>query len=273
MRTRWLLSIIATLAASSAVPAALIGQATDDQGPTGDQARLVFTVSAGFVGDKKLWSTSPQPVQFITPADTFALDRRIRSTLAIGFGGAYFPGENLGFTAEGFLVGLGFEDSCRHLFSSGSADVAAACRSIQRTSNLATAVILSGGTIFRVMSRKVLSPYARANVGVVFGNQSPLRIAGQYPAAVAPGELVVYGDDRNSRVEPALALGIGVTAAVARGYQIRWEVRDNIVGVQRVTGPLAQSGSIPPHSRVFKHLFSMTLGFDVVLERRRGRRY
>jgi hypothetical protein len=78
-------------------------------------------------------------------------------------------------------------------------------------------------------------------------------------------------------VEPSLALGLGFTAAVAKGYQIRWEVRDNIVGIQRVTGTLPQSGlvspTVPPHGRVFKHLFSMTLGFDVVLERRRGRRY
>jgi hypothetical protein len=272
MRTRWLLSLIATFAGSTSVPAALFSQATDNDGPTGDQARLVFTVSAGFVGDRRLWSSSPQPVQFLSTVDTFALERRIRSTLAVGFGGAYFPGENLGFTAEAFLVGLGFEDSCRHLFSSGSPQVAATCQSIQGSKNPATAVILSGGTIFRVASRKVLSPYARANLGIVFSNQSPLRVVGQYPA-VPPGELVVYADDRSSRVDPAFALGLGITAAVARGYQIRWEVRDNIVGVQRVTGTLPQSGAIPPHSRAFKHLFSMTLGFDVVLERRKGRRY
>ncbi|MDF3053848.1 MAG: hypothetical protein K0S19_1953, partial [Geminicoccaceae bacterium] len=30
---------------------------------------------------------------------------------------------------------------------------------------------------------------------------------------------------------------------------------------------------VPPHKLVFKHLFSMTFGFDIILERRRGRRY
>jgi len=70
-----------------------------------------------------------------------------------------------------------------------------------------------------------------------------------------------------------LALGVGFTAAVAKGYNLRWEVRDNITGVQRVTGTIPVAGFVPPHSRVFKHLFSMTVGFDVVLERRRGRRY
>ena len=58
-----------------------------------------------------------------------------------------------------------------------------------------------------------------------------------------------------------------------RGIQLRWEVRDNIVGIQRVTGTTPIAGFVPPHERVFKHLFSMTVGFDVVLERRKGERY
>ena len=58
-----------------------------------------------------------------------------------------------------------------------------------------------------------------------------------------------------------------------KGINLRWEVRDNIAGVQRVTGTIPIAGFVPPHERVFKHLFSMTVGFDVVLERRKGRRY
>ncbi|HET6836578.1 MAG TPA: hypothetical protein VFH24_00980, partial [Gemmatimonadales bacterium] len=68
-------------------------------------------------------------------------------------------------------------------------------------------------------------------------------------------------------------LGAGITAVIARGYQLRWEVRDNIVGVQQVTEASPVARVVPPHELTFKHLFSMTIGFDVVLERRRGRRY
>jgi opacity protein-like surface antigen len=261
------------LAGSGSLPTRVLGQDTGDDGPTGDQARLVFTVSAGVVGGGDLWSSSPQAVRFIDPADTFALARRIRSTLAVGFGGAYFAGENLGFSAEGFLVGLGFEDSCRHIFLSGSGEAATACGSLQGKRKAATSVNLSGGTIFRVNSRKRLSPYARANLGLVFSSQSSLRTEGQIPTAEGLTDLIVYADDKTSRVDPSLAVGAGVTFAVAKGYQIRWEVRDNIVGVQRVTNTIPQVGSVPPHERVFKHLFSMTFGFDVVLERSRGRRY
>jgi hypothetical protein len=74
-------------------------------------------------------------------------------------------------------------------------------------------------------------------------------------------------------VAPVLGLGIGFTAAVAKGYQLRWEVRDNIAGVQRVTAATAQARTIPPHKMTYKHLFSLMIGFDVVLERRPGRRY
>jgi hypothetical protein len=247
---------------------------------TGDQARLVFTVSAGAVGGKALWSVPKQAVHFPSaPAtDTLALSRDIRSTLVIGFGGSYFPGDHLGFGAEGFLIGLGYEDSCRQVFSSGSPSVAAACQSLQGATKSATAVILSVGPVLRFNSRKLFSPYVRANAGFVFSNQSSLRTIGRYPGGSSGNlSLIIYSDEHDSRVEPSLALGAGFTAALSPGYQLRWEVRDNIVGVQRLSGPSPQTGDVAspvtPHELDFKHLISLTIGFDVVLERRRGRRY
>jgi hypothetical protein len=240
---------------------------------SGDQARLTFGVGLGIVGGRDLWSTSPQAVQFIVPADTFALSRRIRSTLAVSFSGTYFTGDNLGFGGEVFLIGLGFEDNCRHLFSSGSGDVGAVCRSIQGAKKSATSVALSAGPILRFNSRKPISPYARANLGLVISTHSSLRTQGSFPTDSGPEALIIYSDDHNSRIDPSLALGLGFTASVAKGYNLRWEIRDNITGVQRVTGTIPIAGFVPPHKRVFKHLFSMMIGFDVVLERKRGRRY
>jgi hypothetical protein len=240
---------------------------------TKDQARLIFTISGGAVVGRHLWFVGAQPVDFITPADTFALSRRIRSNISIGFGGTYFPGENLGLSVEGTLVGLGFEDQCRQVFSSGSGDVATACRSIQGATKSASAVALSAGPIFRVNSRSLISPYVRASLGLIFSNQSSVRTVGRFPTLNGFSDLVVYDDDHDSRVEPAFALGAGFTAAVGKGYQLRWEVRDNIVGVQRVTGASPEARTVPPHEVTYKHLFSIMIGFDVVLERRRGRRY
>jgi opacity protein-like surface antigen len=240
---------------------------------TGDQARLMFTVGGGIVVGDHLWSVGKQAVQFTDPTDTFALSRRITSNLGIAFSGTYFGGEHLGLSMEGFLVGLGFEDSCQQVFASGNLDVADACTSIQGATKSATSVFLSAGPVYRINSRSLFSPYVRANLGVVFSNQSSIRTIGHFPSPEGQVDLIVYDDDHDTRAEPALGLGAGFTAAIGPGYQLRWEVRDNIVGIQTVTSSTPEARVIPPHERVFKHLFSLTVGFDVVLERRRGRRY
>jgi hypothetical protein len=251
----------------AAAPSSVGAQATKDE------ARLIFTISGGAVAGRHLWSVAAQPVQLITPADTMALDRRIGSTIMIGFSGTYFGGRNFGLALEGLLLGLGFEDNCRMVFSSGAGAAAEACRSLQGATKSATAVALSGSPIFRVNSQKLVSPYVRANLGLVFSNQSSIRTSGTFPTSDGISELPIYTDSHESRIGPMLGLGAGFTAQVARGYQLRWEVRDNIVGVQRVTSASAQSAVEPPHKLTYKHLFSLAIGFDVVLERRPGRRY
>ncbi len=125
-----------------------------DAQATRDEARLVLGVSAGWVNGADLWSVSPQAVQFTTPTDSFGVSRRIRSNLVVGFGGTYFPSAKLGIAVEGFLIGLGFEDNCRHVFSSGSGDVAAVCQSLQGREKPASAVTLSAGPVFRFSSRE-----------------------------------------------------------------------------------------------------------------------
>ena len=103
--------------------------------------------------------------------------------------------------------------------------------------------------MFRFNSRKLLSPYARVNLGLVLSNQSSLRTTAS--SSTMPGQiedLFVYSDDHNSRVDPSLALGVGFTAAMAKGITLRWEVRDNITGVQAVTGTIPIAGFVPPTS-------------------------
>jgi opacity protein-like surface antigen len=265
MRIRRLLC--AGLLGTAICPSAASSQAT------GDEARLLLGVTLGVATGANLWSVGSQPVQFIVPADTFAVTRRIRSNLVVGFGGTYFSNQNLGIAIEGFLIGLGLEDNCRQVFSSGSGDIASVCRSLQGREKPASAVTLSVGPVLRFNSRKPLSPYARANVGFTLSNQSALRTSGEFPTDSGPSTVVVYSDDRNSRLDPSIALGVGVTAALSKGSLLRWEIRDNMVGIQKVTGGIPVAGFVPPHKRVFKHLFSMSVGFDIILERRRGRRY
>lgn len=261
------LACIALISGTAALPGPLLGQRT------GDQARLVFTVAAGYVGGADLWSVGHQPVTIFDQRDTLALSRDIRSTIGVGFGGAYFPGEHLGFAAEAFLVGLGFEDSCQQVVSSGDPRITAVCLSLIGREKAASAVALTAGSILRFNSRKLISPYTRVNAGLTFSSQSPLKTVGQFTDPNGLVDVIIYDDEKTSRVSGAFALGGGVTAAVAKGYQIRVEVRDNIVGVQRVTGPTPRTTLVPPHELGYKHIFSFTLAFEVVLERKRGRRY
>ena len=142
--------VCAVLLGTGVAPMSAAAQATRDE------ARLVLGVSLGWVNGADLWAVSPQAVQFTTPTDSFGISRRIRSNLVVGFGGTYFPSENLGIAVEGFLIGLGFEDNCRHVFSSGSGDVAAVCTSLQGREKPASAVTLSAGPVWRFNSRKAL---------------------------------------------------------------------------------------------------------------------
>ena len=224
-----------------------------------DQARLIFTVSAGAVAGRRLWSIDPSRSSSSIPTDTFALARRIRSTLAVGFGGTYFPGDNLGFAVEGFLIGLGFEDSCRHLFSSGSGEMADSMPIIQGAKKSATrSVALTAGRSFA--STAASSSHLTAGPTSAWCSATRARSrTGRDSSRPLRGlsDLIVYSDDHNSESIPRWP-GWGLPRALPRAINLRWEVRDNIVGVQQVTGPSPLPDSFRPTSGTFKHLFSMT---------------
>ena len=117
------------------------------------------------------------------------------------------------------------------------------------------------------------SPYFRGNLGLVFSNQTLIRMVGHFPTIEGQADLVVYDDDHESRVDPQFALGAGFTVAIAPGYQLRWEIRDTLPACRLSRPqPLRPVPFLPTRWRS-KHLFSLSIGFDVVLERRKGRRY
>jgi len=167
---------------------------------------------------------------------------------------------------------MGYDDGCRLAAPGQSLRNIEVCNDIDRQEKSAAAVAVSTGGIFRLAPREFISPFARASVGLLFTNQSSILTEGVSPSN-AGALLVVYDDDHRTRMRPAFALGVGTTFAINRGYYLRWEVRDNIEGVVRVTGPTGAPRFIPPHETVYKHFFSVQIGLDVVLERDRGRRY
>src|SRR5262249_24684250 len=144
------------------------------------------------------------------------------------------------------------------------------CQSITDRDRSAAAVATTAGLVYRIGADEFISPFLRASAGVLINNQSPLLVVGQTNTGA---ELVIYNDNNTgTRLRPAFQLGAGATIAAGRGYQIGWEIRDNIVGIQKVTGPTTR-GRVPPHETSYRHIVSLNVGLDVILEKRRGRRY
>jgi hypothetical protein len=247
---------------------------------TRDRPTIIFTVSGAYLDGIGLWTVPDQQVpDFSGPAplvDHFFLNRAIKRTIGAGFSGTYYRGAHLGLTAEAFLLGLGYDDTCRLVAAAESAANVERCNSIDQLERSAAAVATSLGLVYRIASDEFISPFARASLGFLINNQSPLLVVGRAapPAGGPPAELIIYDDDnKGTRLRPAFGLGVGTTIAAGKGYQIRWEIRDNIVGVQRVTSASDGRGQVPPHETAYKHIFSLNVGLDVILERQRGRRY
>jgi hypothetical protein len=241
---------------------------------TGDRSRLIFTVSGAYIQGRGLWSVPNQPIQqsiddTTALVDNMVLGRSINRTFGAGLSGMYFPGEHVGFTADAFLLGLGYDDSCRLTQPVESSRSQAVCDDINEQEKSAAAATMSVGAVFRAFSREMISPFARVSVGLLFSNQSSVLMQGNIGQTLVP----IYEDSKRTRVTPSMAIGIGASTPLARTYHLRWEVRDNIVGIEGVTGPIPIRGFEPPHKRTYKHLFSVLIGIDVILERNRGRRY
>lgn len=260
-------SVAAAVTLLAAFGTPLAAQATRDR-PT-----LIFTVSGAYLDGIRLWTVPDQPVEdntLGTLTDHFFLRRNIKKTLGAGFSGTYFRGAHLGITAEAFLMGLGYSDICTIAEPAQSQLNVQRCQSISDRDRSAAAVTTSAGLVYRIGADEFISPFFRASGGILINNQSPLLLVGQ---ANNGAELVIYDDpNTGTRLRPAFLLGAGTTIAAGRGYQIRWEIRDNIVGIQKVTGATAR-GTIPPHETSYRHIFSLNVGLDVILEKRRGRRY
>jgi opacity protein-like surface antigen len=264
MRTRMAVAVGLLLATQTAIAAAQ---------RTGDRAQLAFTISGAYISGKGLWTVPNQVVDDGSLQTDLLISRSIQSTIGAALGATYYPKDKFGLTAEAFLLGLGYDDSCQVTSSENSPTVVDVCQDINQQERSAATVALTVGGIFRIASREFISPFARAGVGLLFINQSPLLTQGVSPSAEGPVLLVIYDDEAQTRVRPAFGLGVGATMVLSRGYHLRWEVRDNIVGIDAVTGPVSPVGQIPPHETIYKHLFSVLIGIDVILERQRGRRY
>ena len=266
MRIRRVLALLAVVAPF--LPLRAAAQAT------GDQSRLVFSLTGGYAAGKDLWSVGGQSLTLDGLTDILAIDRTLTGTWAAGLGVIYFKGENFGWTLDAHLVNSRIQDSCRLLSNSGSEKNAEVCASINGAARSAMSVALSAGGVFRAASREKVSPFARVQGGVYFGNLNTTMVQGTF---VNPdNELVfvnIYPGGSSTTVSPEVIFGAGVTLPVAKAYHLRLEGRSMTYQLDVITGATGSSGTEPNTGSKWITQFSVHAGVDIVLERKRGKRY
>jgi hypothetical protein len=241
---------------------------------TGDQARLVFSLTGGYATGHELWQVPAQSLTLDGQTDIFALDRELTGTWTAGLGATYFPGEHLGFVGEAQLVNTAVSDGCRLLSNSGSEKNAEVCSSINGDSRASMSAALSVGAVLRAASRAKASPYVRLQGGGFFGNLSTTSMSGTFTNA--SNELVIvpiYPGGSESSFSLQFTFGAGVTVPVAKAYHLRFEGRGTTYGLDVVTGATGSQGTEPNTGSRWITQFSILAGIDLVLERKRGRRY
>lgn len=240
---------------------------------TRDQSRLVLGVSVGYIGGTDLWSVAEQPIITNTEAtDVFRLKRSLRSNVSVIGQATWYSSANLGFTGEMAYLGLGTRDSCGLVAASGDPLNRLVCRTLDGNERPASAVALGVGVNFRPASRAFLQPYLRAVTGIALAPRSTVRTVatiGQFGDTA----FTIYPGNNGTDTKLTGTAAVGFATSASPGYQFRVELRNTWVQLPIVTGPTVFQGEIPPTRSAWKSLPSLLIGFDIVLEKRRGRRY
>lgn len=239
---------------------------------THDESRLVIGVARGWIGGIDLWDVMQPVTAPGSRPDIFDLHRSLRSNITLSGQGTFFPSPHFGITGEAAYLGAGTRDRCTLVNPTGDFVNEEACRAINGNDRSASGVALMGGVVLRPFSRSTFQPYVRALAGLSLVPRSTVDLSATF-GALSEIALPIYTGDKSHEVRPTGALGFGIATAPRSGYQLRLEARYTWVDLLVVTAPNAME-NLPATSRSkYIALPSITLGFDVVLEKHRGRRY
>lgn len=271
------------LCAAWLVQAAPYGQVSAQ---TREQPRLILAITGGLTTASGLWSVPRQPVLAPSGArDTLGLQRRLRPAFSALLGAMLFRSPHLGYTLEAGLLGLGSESRCTPppVFAPDADRVnEQACDDIQGRHIATNAVAFQFGLAWRLNPHAITQPYVRAAGGIAILGSSLVQTAARVLTTGGGGRktqalLFIFNESRREELTLTATLAVGSTVALGPGYQFRVEVRDAMIVLPYVTGPapLQTSSEIPvaPVRHKLVHLPTITVGLDVVLERRRTRRY
>lgn len=240
----------------------------------GGVARL--TIGVGLLhasGGGTLWQVAGQPLRTSVGTDSLALARELNSGFGVQFSGAYFPSRYFGFTGEVVVTGLGTGDRCRVMRTSGDRFTEDVCGSLNNTEYSTTTAALAAGVILRPGFHGAIQPYLRLMGGLAVAQQSFIMTSGFARSTFGLSSVSVYQDEGGTVTSPYLGAGVGLAAPVGPGWQLRWELRDNYLRLPAVAAATTRQGLQPRTTVRGHHYYSFSVGVDVVLERKRGRRY
>jgi len=247
---------------------------------TGSQPSLVLTIFAGAATGNSLWSIPRQPFCVLAGTscssliDTLRLTRDVSSSLIAGAGATYFQSPHLGFTFEVFYVGVPLDDSCTGLFYNTDAERRneQLCDHISSSALSSSAIAFFGGVVVRAAPMRAISPYLRAGAGLLSYSTGTVEMSGIYVSSNAIESRAVIVDEKPKKGALTIQAAAGFTARLGPGYQFRFELRDVLTPLERVTSPADNLGRVSTATRAH-HRVALTLGLDVILEKKRGRRY
>jgi len=244
---------------------------------TGVQPSLVLTIFGGTITGHTLWTVAKQPLTVLntTQYDTLELSRSVGSSLVLGAAATYFLSPHVGLHLELSYLGLPVESGCAGAYYNPDAENKnqQVCDDIRAQPADGGAITIFGGVTLRAAPRRAFSPYVRGSAGIVNQTRSTIDMAGAFAdGSGTVFERQVIADPTPRRTSVMLGAAAGFTSLLGPGYQFRLEVRDVSVALDRLVGPANGLGIGPVAARRYHHI-ALTLGLDVVLERKRGRRY
>ena len=239
---------------------------------------LIITVYGGVGTGHPMWDVDRQPLVFggstANPQDTVRLNRQHNSGFTVGGMFELFPRGALGFGAEIAYRSLPLDDTCAPVVPFQpdiNAKNETLCNNLTSQSNPGGSVVTLGVSgVARMAPGGFISPYVRVGATLAFTTVSTIEMAA--PEEVGGLPRVIIRDDEPRRNSPGLLASGGVMLRFSPGYQLRFEARDDMTVFERVVGP-ASSAAVAPTGTKLYHNVGFILGFDILLEQRRTRRY
>jgi len=253
---------------------------------TGDQPNLIFTIAGGVSLAGRLWSLDKQAAAVsgypLSQADTVALARRIRPGLTALLRATLFRSAHTGYTLEATFFGLASEGRCAvrdSFITDGQRINEQACSDVQGRHVPTSAVGFQAGVAYRFSAQHIAEPYVRASAGIALLGNSFVETFGIVQSTSACGGRTTcprffLADAQRRDITWLASLAAGTSLKMGPGYRFHAEVRDLIVALPVVSGaaPISGQQAAQVGTRV-RHIPVLTAGMEVMLERRRTRRY